>query len=67
MGKIDFTMSRLQEKYKKQVIPEMMKRFDYRNVMAVPKIEKVAINVGPGRIDAEAKVRDRDQTDLDVI
>ena len=44
-----------------------MKRFDYRNVMAVPKIEKVAINVGSGRIDAEAKFRDRVQKDLAVI
>ncbi len=41
---------RLQEKYKKEVIPQMMKKFDYRNEMAVPKIEKVTINTGFGRL-----------------
>jgi large subunit ribosomal protein L5 len=36
----------LKEKYKKEVMPAMMKEFGFRNVMAVPKIEKVVINVG---------------------
>jgi len=43
-------MLRLQDKYKKEVIPAMMERFGYRNKMAVPKIEKVAINTGFGRL-----------------
>jgi large subunit ribosomal protein L5 len=41
---------RLPEKYKKEVIPEMMKKFGYKNPMAVPKIEKVIINTGFGRL-----------------
>ncbi len=60
-------MSRLQDKYKKQVIPEMMKRFSYRNVMAVPKIEKIVVNVGAGRIDSEPKFKDRIEKDLSLI
>lgn len=43
-------MLRLKEKYKKEVIPEMMKKFGYKNVMAVPKIEKVVINIGFGKL-----------------
>lgn len=43
-------MIRLKEKYKKEVIPGMMERFGYKNPMAVPKIEKVVINTGFGRL-----------------
>ncbi len=42
-------MLRLQEKYKKEVIPEMMEKFGYKNKMAVPRIEKVVINTGFGK------------------
>ncbi len=45
-------MLRLQDKYKKEVIPAMMKKFGYKNIMAVPKIDKVVINTGFGRIVA---------------
>jgi large subunit ribosomal protein L5 len=40
----------LEEKYKKEVIPEMKKMFEYDNSMAVPKIEKVVVNTGVGRL-----------------
>jgi len=40
----------LKEKYKKEVVPAMMKKFGYANIMAVPKIEKVVLNIGLGRI-----------------
>lgn len=43
-------MTGLKEKYKKEVIPKMMEKFGYKNVMAVPKIEKVVINLGVGRM-----------------
>ncbi len=39
----------LKEKYNKEVVPEMIKRFGYKNKMAVPKIEKIVINVGFGK------------------
>jgi len=42
-------MIRLMEKYKKEAIPVMMKKFGYKNKMAVPKIEKVTLNTGYGR------------------
>ena len=40
----------LKEKYKKEVVPKMMKKFGYKNTMAVPKIEKVVVNFGIGKI-----------------
>lgn len=43
-------MIRLLEKYKKEVMPAMEERFGYRNVMAVPKIEKVIVNTGFGKL-----------------
>ena len=43
-------MLNLKDKYQKQVIPEMMKKFGYKNIMAVPKIKKVVINIGFGRM-----------------
>ena len=42
-------MNKLLEKYKKQVVPKMMKKFGYKNIMAVPKIEKIVINSGFGK------------------
>lgn len=46
-------MKSLQETYKKDVIPAMRKGFGYKNVMSVPKIEKVVVNVGIGRMQDE--------------
>ena len=43
----------LLEKYKKEVIPEMMKKFGYKSLLACPKIEKVIINCGFGRLVSE--------------
>jgi large subunit ribosomal protein L5 len=46
-------MLRLKYKYIKEVVPEMMKKFGYQNKMAVPKIEKVLVNTGFGRLISE--------------
>lgn len=43
-------MLKLQEKYKKEVIPAMQEKFGYKSTMAVPKIEKVKVNTGFGRL-----------------
>ena len=43
-------MMRLLEKYEKEVVPKMMEKFGYKNKMAVPKIEKVVVNCGFGRL-----------------
>ena len=41
-------MPRLREKYVKEVIPNMMKEFSYKNIMEVPRVQKVVLNVGLG-------------------
>jgi large subunit ribosomal protein L5 len=51
-------MSRLREYYKTEAVPAMMKRFNYRNVMAVPKLVKINVNMGLGEAIANAKVLD---------
>jgi len=51
-------MSRLKEKYKKEVVPALAKEFGYKNVMAVPKIEKVVVNMGLGEATSNAKLVD---------
>jgi len=50
--------ARLKEKYAKEVIPALTKEFGYTNVMAVPKIEKVVVNMGLGEATANAKIVD---------
>jgi len=58
---------RLQEQYKKQVVPEMTKRFGYKNQMAVPRIEKVIVNVGIGKFLQDEKAVDEIVKDLSSI
>jgi large subunit ribosomal protein L5 len=41
--------TRLKERYKNQIVPALMKEFEYKNAMAVPKLEKVVLNMGVGR------------------
>jgi len=66
-------MLRLQEKYKKEVMPAMMEKFGYKNPMAVPKIEKVVVNTGLGRevvnksSDEQKKIYDSVLRDLALI
>ena len=51
-------MSRLKERYKQDVIPALTKEFGYSNVMAVPKIQKVVVNMGLGEATSNAKLVD---------
>ena len=51
-------MTRLKEKYQKDVVPALQKEFGYKNVMAVPKIEKVVVNMGLGEATSNAKLID---------
>ncbi|MGI5853157.1 MAG: 50S ribosomal protein L5 [Bacillota bacterium] len=60
-------MIRLKEKYTKEVIPAMIERFGYKNVMQVPKIEKVVVNMGVGEATGDAKVLDAAVSDLSQI
>ena len=49
-------MSRLRERYDKEVVPALRKEFGYSNVMAVPKIEKVVVNMGLGEATSNVKI-----------
>jgi large subunit ribosomal protein L5 len=50
--------ARLREHYLKQVVPALTKEFGYKNVMAVPKIEKISVNIGMGEATQNAKLMD---------
>ncbi|MBC7106789.1 MAG: 50S ribosomal protein L5, partial [Firmicutes bacterium] len=60
-------MSRLREKYQKEVVPALMKKFGYKNIMQVPKLEKVVINMGLGEAVTNAKAIDAAVNDLMAI
>lgn len=60
-------MSRLKEKYKKEVVAAMMQKFGYKNVLAVPKLEKVVINMGVGEAIHNSKAMDAAVNDLSLI
>jgi large subunit ribosomal protein L5 len=56
--------ARLKEKYQKDVVPALTKEFGYKNVMAVPKIEKVVVNMGLGEATSNAKLVDTGADEL---
>ena len=60
-------MARLKEAYKKDVAPALMKKFGYKSVMQIPKLEKVVINVGCGEAKENSKVIDAIVGDLSKI
>lgn len=51
-------MARLREKYKNEIAPALAKEFEIKNPMAIPRIEKVVVNMGLGEASANAKVLD---------
>jgi large subunit ribosomal protein L5 len=51
-------MTRLKEKYQKELVPALQKEFGYKNVMAVPRLEKIVVNMGLGEATANAKLID---------
>ena len=51
-------MARLRDKYKNEIAPALAKEFDIKNPMAIPKIEKVVVNMGLGEASANAKILD---------
>jgi large subunit ribosomal protein L5 len=57
-------MSRLKERYQKEVVPALRKEFGYENVMAVPKIRKVVVNMGLGEATSNAKIVDTGADEL---
>jgi len=60
-------LTRLKETYQKEIIDGMVKKFGYKNVMQVPKIEKIVINMGIGEAKENSKVLDAAMNDLAII
>ena len=60
-------MDRLQEKYLKEVIPAMTEKFGYKNVMELPKIEKIIINMGVGEAKENAKIMESAVEEIALI
>ena len=60
-------MSRLKERYTKEIAPAMGKEYGYKNVMAIPKLEKIVINIGLGEAIQNAKLLDNAADELSQI
>ena len=60
-------MSRLKDRYQKDVMPALKKEFGYHNVMAIPRIEKVVVNMGLGEATSNAKIADTGAEELGRI
>jgi large subunit ribosomal protein L5 len=60
-------MSRLKERYESEVIPALTKEFGYGNVMAIPKLEKIVVNMGLGEATQNAKIVDTGADEIGKI
>lgn len=60
-------MSRLHEKYKTEILPELQKEFDIQNVMAVPRLVKIIVNMGAGDAIQNIKLLDTAKMELSLI
>lgn len=60
-------MSRLKETYQNEIVPAMVNKFGYKNIMQVPKLDKVVINMGVGEAKENAKLLEAAMADLEII
>jgi large subunit ribosomal protein L5 len=60
-------MEILREQYEKEVVPAMMKKFNYTSIMQVPKLEKIVINIGLGETKDNPKALENAMNDLSII
>lgn len=60
-------MSRLKEQYTSEIMDAMMKKFGYKNIMQVPKLEKIVVNMGVGEAKENKKLLDAAVADLEMI
>ena len=60
-------MSRLRDQYNETIVDEMMKKFEYKNKMQVPKLDKIVINMGVGEAKDNAKLLEAAVKDLEII
>ena len=60
-------MSRLKEQYQNEIVDAMIKKFGYKNIMEVPKLDKIVINMGVGEAKENAKILESAMKDLEII
>ena len=60
-------MARLKEMYRGEITEAMIKKFGYKNVMEVPKLDKIVVNMGVGEAKENAKVLDSAVRDMEII
>ena len=60
-------MEKLREQYEKEVVPALMKKFNYKSVMQVPKLDKIVINIGLGDVKENPKSLENAMKDLEQI
>jgi len=60
-------MARLQERYKEEIAPKLMKEFGYKNIMQVPKLKKIVLNIGLGEAIQNPKAMEAADSDLVAI
>ena len=60
-------MSRLKEQYKNEIVDNMVKKFGYKNIMEVPKLEKIVVNMGVGEAKENAKLLEAAIKDMETV
>ena len=60
-------MSRLKDMYKDEIVDAMIKKFGYKNIMEVPKLDKIVLNMGVGEAKDNAKVLENAVKDMETI
>ena len=60
-------MNRLQKKYNEEIVPSLREKYNYKNVMAIPKLEKIVVNMGVGDATNNSKLLDAAVADLKAI
>ncbi len=60
-------MEKLREQYEKEIIPALMKKFNYKSIMEVPKLDKIVINIGLGDVKENPKSLENAMKDLEQI
>ena len=60
-------MNRLKEVYNKEIIPSLKEKYGYKNVLQVPRLEKIVVNIGCGDASSNSKLLEAAMTDLELI
>ena len=60
-------MNRLKEKYKNEIVSDLTSKYNYKNAMEVPKLEKIVVNIGCGDATGNSKLLEAAMKDLEII